>query len=1047
MRLEELYLDGFGRFNQQTIGPISGPITVFCGPNEAGKSTLLAFIRAVLFGFPRQFNSHYPPLSGGRHGGRITLSDSSSAIYTVERFSGARGGLSVATLDGPVSNPDVALQRLTGNATPDLFRNVFAFSLDELQLAASLNESNGAIYSAGQGAPGLPELRRSLSEQKSKIYLPRGANQEVPRLLNALREVDNQLRAIDGNAVRYGELTARKAEVGTELTNADAELSRLTARRAEIGKLQSGADLWVELSHCETQLQNMPQFPRFPDNPIPRLESIQEKLRQAQEDREEVAAQLRHTETEAAGEIPGEALLPEKDSIESIRRTRGSFDNSITDLPERQAELRSMEANFAENLADLGHDWSEAELQAFDTSLVIRNQTAQWKQRVAESDARARQAQSQLTQEQRALQDRQDETREAQEKLPADPPPMDAPALAERQDALRSARGILDEYERHRQNREALRGQLNTLVASRESAGNPPRRFNPVLLALLGAASLLLAAAALAGGYFVLGIAGGLLIGIISAAVLLTGGSVMWRTARPAPDAAPSPMDSTLARQTEEAESAAESARQSLLTAAAPLGLDRQPDAAALDSAAAALDSARNALDAWTAAKSLADEASRRQERQQQRLDAAVAEQESADAAAQETQRQWRQWLSERRLNETLTPDAMSLFLARIETARASLSEAEGMRRRVAAIEYDIEQFRQQVAPLAARHGITLHPGNHGQLASAADRLIQRLDEVQSLYSRREQAGTQAQEIRRHLENREHRVQSAELERNELLTAGDTNDAEEFRRRARQCQERQELERQQDEHRRSLEQISGTGDRFDAFRRSLENADHDALNEESARLQERCDELESQRNALWEERGGIDNELAQLANEEESSSLRIRKHALVEQLRQHARQWSRLTIAEALLEKTRQKFERERQPSVIRHAQDFFASVTGQRYQRLYAPIGEQTITVTDAANASKQPAELSRGTREQLYLALRFGLIREFGEHAEPLPVVIDEALVNFDPQRARLSAQSFAQLSETNQVLVFTCHPETAAMFNEAVGAEVVDISRKSI
>ena len=197
------------------------------------------------------------------------------------------------------------------------------------------------------------------------------------------------------------------------------------------------------------------------------------------------------------------------------------------------------------------------------------------------------------------------------------------------------------------------------------------------------------------------------------------------------------------------------------------------------------------------------------------------------------------------------------------------------------------------------------------------------------------------------------------------------------------------------------------------------------------------------RNALREERGGIDAELAQLAGEEESSELRLRRNALEEQLREQAREWSRLTIAEALLDRTRQKFEEERQPSVIRYAQDFFSAVTGQRYGRLYAPIGEQSITVTDATGASKLPGELSRGTREQLYLSLRFGLIREFGEHSERLPVVVDEALVNFDPERARLAAGAFGQLAETNQVLVFTCQPGTAEMFADAAGAQVVDIT----
>ena len=39
----------------------------------------------------------------------------------------------------------------------------------------------------------------------------------------------------------------------------------------------------------------------------------------------------------------------------------------------------------------------------------------------------------------------------------------------------------------------------------------------------------------------------------------------------------------------------------------------------------------------------------------------------------------------------------------------------------------------------------------------------------------------------------------------------------------------------------------------------------------------------------------------------------------------------------------------------------------------------------------------------------------------------------------RAKLAAESFAALSETNQVLVFTCHPGTADLFADAAGAQV--------
>ena len=1040
MRIEELYLDGFGHFHQRSIGPVSGPVTVFYGPNEAGKSTLLAFIRAILFGFPVRFNSHYPPLAGGRHGGRITLSDSVEVIYGVERYAGTRGGLNVAAPDGPASNAEAVLRRLTGNAAPDLFRNVFAFSLDELQAAASLNDSSGTIYSAGQGAPGLPALRKSLSDHKSQIYLSRGNNQEVPRLLNTLRDIDEKLRVIEGNAGRYGVLTARKLEIDWELKAGDAEFSRLNARLHEIESLIAGWDDWLALSNCETQLQDVPRHVDFPENPVPRLENLEAQIRQAREDRDEAAEQLRRAEEASEVDIPGENLLDDVGSIEAIRRARGSFDNSVRDLPERRAELRGMEADFAKNLADLGHGWGETELQSFDTSLVVRNQLECWKQRTTESSERAKQAQFQLDQERRTLLDHESETQEAHEKLPSEPPPLDAAALTERQDGLRAARGQLGEYERQRQNHENLRGQLNALSASRETQERASGRPNVPLLILMGLAGVVLIIAGLlvGGRALPLGIAGGL--------VLLAAAAGLWYMGRPSPSAPPSPMASALGRQNAETETAEETARLSLLESAAALGLDGQPTTAALESADAHLESARNALDAWNSANAQVEESARREKLQQQRLEETVKEQEAAEASAQEAQQEWRKWLRERELDETLAVDIMTTFLARVEAARASLAEASRMCDRVAAIEHDIEEFREQVEPLSINHGIPLDPEDRRELADAADGLIKRLEEARDCHATRQRAKEQKEEVQRLLDRQELRLELVKQELAALLGAGGADDPEVFRLRVRQHGERLNLERERGERIRSLERLSGPGDRLDAFRESLAASDRNGLDQESGQLSERLAEVDSRRNSQREERGGIDNELAQLMGEEESSRLRIHRNTLLEQLQEHAREWSRLTLAEALLEKTRQKFERERQPSVIQHAQGFFSNVTGQRYSRLYAPIGEQTITVTDSTGASKQPAELSRGTREQLYLALRFGLIREFGEHSERLPVVVDEALVNFDPGRARLAAEAFAELSQTTQVLVFTCHPATAEMFAEAAGAQVVDISRGS-
>ena len=1044
MRLEELYLDGFGRFHQQTIGPISEPVTVFYGPNEAGKSTLLAFIRAILFGFPtRGSGAHYPPLAGGRHGGRIRMSDDVGAIYSLERFAGTRGGpATLRAADGEALDAASTLPRLTAQATPDLFKNVFAFSLDELQNETLMRDSGIAdrIYSAGLGVSKLPEFSRTLSGRKDKIFVSRGrsSSRKVTELLEELESLDQQLQEVLGNADEYRRRVTRQDEILQELADADAELSRLSARRTEIANLQSGWDDWLALTNCESHIRGMLKFEEFPEDPIVRLEGLEERERQGREDLEDATEQLRRAEETAAAVVPGEDLLDDAGSIEQIRRARSSFDNSVHDLPERQAELRGLKADFDQKLHELGHGWGEPDLEAFDTSMVVRDEVGRWKEWMAEVVDRSQKTQFRLNQDKLTLVDHQTAAQEAREKLPAEPPPLDAAGLTERQDALRVCRGRLVEFEQQRQRHESLQDQLTVAGGGQGAAATPSGRPNwaiPILLGLVGVA-LILAGILLGDAAAPLGIVGGL-------ALVATAGAQFF-LGKQSTSSAQSPMAAALGRQTAEAESAMADARRLLMQSAAALELAEQPNTATLDTAEAHLASNRQALEAWTAAIAQVEETARRETVQQGRVEASALEHEAAETAAAESTLEWRQWLRNRGLNETLTVDTMTGFLPRVDSTRTSLAESRRMGDRVAAIEHDIDEFRERVGPLAVRHGIQLDPEDPRQLATAADELIKRLDETRTSVANRNQAKEREEESRQLLERQEQRTQQVELDITALLTAGGANNSEEFRRRVRMHEERRELERERDEHLRSLERISGPGDKFDALRESLAGSNPSGLADESEQQSERHDELESHRNTLREERGGIDNELAQLTGEEESSALRVRRNTFVEQLREQAREWSRLTIAEALLEKTRHKFERERQPSVIRHAQDFFSSVTGRRYTGLFAPLGEQTISVTDATGSNKQPAELSRGTREQLYLALRFGLIREFGEHAERLPVVVDEALVNFDPDRARLAAESFAGLSQTNQVLVFTCHPATAETFAKAAAAQVVDISR---
>ena len=72
MKITDLEIDGFGVWSGLKIEELSDRITVFYGPNEAGKTTLTQFIRSMFYGISSARRLRYlPPLRGGRPGGSL----------------------------------------------------------------------------------------------------------------------------------------------------------------------------------------------------------------------------------------------------------------------------------------------------------------------------------------------------------------------------------------------------------------------------------------------------------------------------------------------------------------------------------------------------------------------------------------------------------------------------------------------------------------------------------------------------------------------------------------------------------------------------------------------------------------------------------------------------------------------------------------------------------------------------------------------------------------------------------------------------------------
>src|SRR5260370_15305961 len=131
LKIERLRIDAFGQFHSFDR-ELGAGLNVFYGPNEAGKSTLLAFIRAVLFGFPKRGEPvRYEP-DRGTIGGELLLKTAAVGFWV--RRSGSRrseGGLLLRSLERERLPPSRLNESLCA-LSRELFCQVFAFALHEL---------------------------------------------------------------------------------------------------------------------------------------------------------------------------------------------------------------------------------------------------------------------------------------------------------------------------------------------------------------------------------------------------------------------------------------------------------------------------------------------------------------------------------------------------------------------------------------------------------------------------------------------------------------------------------------------------------------------------------------------------------------------------------------------------------------------------------------------------------------------------------------------------------------------------------------------------
>ncbi len=1032
MIIRELRIESFGVLRDVAFHGLGPGVQVVYGQNEAGKTTLLEFIRGMVFGFePRaRYVCDGEQILSGRMAGEVR----GNPFLISRRFSSAEGeACEIRWNEQRLSEDD--FRELLHGFDESVFCSVFAITLDELARLRTLDEAQTAdqFYdlSLGLDRAALGRLFAEIGNRRTSLLDPVAQSGEIPHLMAERRRLRQELENAAIATEEYGRLRLARDELLRAKAAEEAaaeELSRrletlrtldaLAPQRERMRELQSliaaDAPSEIALKDCLAMVRRERK----------KLLEIRSRIRTLSERYRELTRALNESAPRPALLAIAPAVEGMRLNLPTIRQWLEEAESCRRAMAESAEKRRVIEAElFSEFHSGDASGQTKAAGANRDEPLsgtAHGGLNSAWMRRTDRAWREVRGLLVRYRKAKRRLQTLQGE----QEKIAAglrdrsggiDPEEIarEIQRLGDRLAKLRRLEQIcarVRETEKHCES------------ARRELLKHLPEELTLQQNAVLGIVFVVGLSSALAAGLGAIGVPSfsgvGWIWGLLGGAAAATVPAVRSRLLARAGTVR---AEAVRRLETAEGELRSLKSEQARLEAESN-SLPERPDesAASMEKRLRELQELRVWLDEQRAAEQAVAEGERVRRAVSRRLRRSVRKWKelwrNAGFAGSPSPLRWPLW--RRRLKDCLELDKRSgQHAQRLQ----SLDEC------LAAVSSRIEDLARDAA-------VALPDG------SPEDKIRYLLGQVE----KESDARSERRRIRRALaslrrELRKHRAIRAKrrfrLKRlyQRVGVVGYSQLKAKIESEERQASYRQELHRLQVLWQSTVE---GIHDQELQKSASLSAAE---VQQAVQKLETELDMRRSRLSELLQRLGRVSAQVESLAGDR-SAQIRAMELASVEsQTNRAARDWWTLSLSQKVLERVRRLYQNERQPLLLREASEYWQRMTDGRFRRVWTPLEQRVLLAEDRDGRNYSLDQLSRGTREQLFLCLRLALASHFGRRSEPIPLVLDDVLVNFDQVRAEsacLTLMDFA--GESRQILLFTCHDHVAGLF-AAAGAAV--------
>ena len=239
----------------------------------------------------------------------------------------------------------------------------------------------------------------------------------------------------------------------------------------------------------------------------------------------------------------------------------------------------------------------------------------------------------------------------------------------------------------------------------------------------------------------------------------------------------------------------------------------------------------------------------------------------------------------------------------------------------------------------------------------------------------------------------------------------------------------------------------GGGRSIDMLEQDAQGLDFSLIDADITRWQEARSALTAAESKAETEERELDRQLREMDGSDKAA-LRLADAELeLSKAHEGAARFVRLTLARYLANEAVRRYAEAHQDPVLKRASAYLTTLTDGAYVRAGVTEDSKKTTLLSAITAKfeeRQIQELSGGERDALYLSLRLAALEAAVERTGPLPIILDDVLVNLDEDHSSAALRCFAGIAATSQVLLFTHHAHIVALAEQVLASDELTVHR---